>query len=343
MTDCDAVIVGIGPGGRDRRRRAHRGGLVGDRAREGPQPPPRARAAVRAARATSATTRSSSSQRHFLGPDPLLEPRTFRRARGRRRPALHRRGEQPPVDGRRRRLPRRRQAAALPRGRLPRSHRELGPIDGADVVDWPLDYDELEPYYAEAERVVGVAGDAHGQPVRGVARRARTRCRRARTCSAPSLTTRSRDPPRLPPVPRADRREQRRVRRPARVQQLRVLRLLRLPDRRQGRSGRAAAARAAHRPVRDPPRVATSPTCCSTRTGRRARGVRYLDADGNDARGDAPATWCSRAARSRRRACCCAAGIGNSRRRRPLPHVPLPDATCSASSRSGCTRTAAGP
>ena len=35
-------------------------------------------------------------------------------------------------------------------------------------------------------------------------------------------------------------------------------------------------------------------------------------------------------------------GLGNSRRRRPLPHVPLPDATCSASSRSGCTATAAG-
>ena len=46
--------------------------------------------------------------------------------------------------------------------------------------------------------------------------------------------------------------------------------------------------------------------------GRAGRGVRYLDADGDDARGDgARASW-SPAARSRRRACCCAAGIGNS-------------------------------
>ena len=35
----------------------------------------------------------------------------------------------------------------------------LGPIDGADVVDWPLSYADLEPYYAEAERLVGVAGE----------------------------------------------------------------------------------------------------------------------------------------------------------------------------------------
>ena len=34
-----------------------------------------------------------------------------------------------------------------------------GPIDGADVVDWPLSYADLEPYYAESERLVGVAGE----------------------------------------------------------------------------------------------------------------------------------------------------------------------------------------
>lgn len=35
---------------------------------------------------------------------------------------------------------------------------EFGPIDGANVVDWPISYDELEPYYAKVERVVGVSG-----------------------------------------------------------------------------------------------------------------------------------------------------------------------------------------
>ncbi len=51
-------------------------------------------------------------------------------------------------------------------GKLPRFREDdfrlrstLGPIEGADVVDWPLTYDELEPYYAEAERLVGVAGE----------------------------------------------------------------------------------------------------------------------------------------------------------------------------------------
>lgn len=39
-------------------------------------------------------------------------------------------------------------------------HELLGPIDGADVTDWPFTYDEIEPRYAEAERLLGVAGDA---------------------------------------------------------------------------------------------------------------------------------------------------------------------------------------
>lgn len=34
----------------------------------------------------------------------------------------------------------------------------FGPIKGADVVDWPISYDDLEPYYARVEREVGVSG-----------------------------------------------------------------------------------------------------------------------------------------------------------------------------------------
>ena len=146
-------------------------------------------------------------------------------------------------------------------GKLPRFREDdfaplsaAGPVEGADLVDWPVDYDEMEPYYAAAERTVGVAGRGRREPVRGVARRS------VPDAAGPGHVLRRRDgrggdPARLPPVPRADRREQRRVRRPAGVQQLRVLRLLRLPDRREGRSGRAAAPRAAHRPLRDPARV----------------------------------------------------------------------------------------
>ena len=35
---------------------------------------------------------------------------------------------------------------------------EFGAIDGANVADWPISYDELEPYYAMVEREVGVSG-----------------------------------------------------------------------------------------------------------------------------------------------------------------------------------------
>jgi choline dehydrogenase-like flavoprotein len=35
---------------------------------------------------------------------------------------------------------------------------EYGPINGANVVDWPISYDEMEPFYAKVESVVGVSG-----------------------------------------------------------------------------------------------------------------------------------------------------------------------------------------
>ncbi|MEO8605374.1 MAG: NAD(P)-binding protein, partial [bacterium] len=31
-------------------------------------------------------------------------------------------------------------------------------FDGTSFIDWPLSYDELEPFYGEAERITGVAG-----------------------------------------------------------------------------------------------------------------------------------------------------------------------------------------
>ncbi len=33
-----------------------------------------------------------------------------------------------------------------------------GPIEGANIVDWPIDYDHLEPYYTKVEKAVGVSG-----------------------------------------------------------------------------------------------------------------------------------------------------------------------------------------
>ncbi len=44
----------------------------------------------------------------------------------------------------------------------------FGPVERANVVDWPIDYDDLEPYYDKVEKVVGVSGravkHAHAEP-----------------------------------------------------------------------------------------------------------------------------------------------------------------------------------
>jgi choline dehydrogenase-like flavoprotein len=45
----------------------------------------------------------------------------------------------------------------------------LGAIEGADLVDWPITYAELEPYYTKVEWEVGVSGLAGASPVRPVA------------------------------------------------------------------------------------------------------------------------------------------------------------------------------
>lgn len=35
---------------------------------------------------------------------------------------------------------------------------EYGPIEGANIEDWPISYDDLEPYYTKVESVVGISG-----------------------------------------------------------------------------------------------------------------------------------------------------------------------------------------
>ena len=41
---------------------------------------------------------------------------------------------------------------------------EYGPIKGANVVDWPIAYEDLEPYYAKVEKEVGISGQANTHP-----------------------------------------------------------------------------------------------------------------------------------------------------------------------------------
>jgi choline dehydrogenase-like flavoprotein len=106
----------------------------------------------------SANDELKALHRHLLGPDPLVEPRTFRRDEGDGDHLLVGLVNSLPstVGG----------GGFHADGKLPRFREDdfrlcsaLGPVEGADVVDWPLGYDDLERYYAEAERLVGVAGE----------------------------------------------------------------------------------------------------------------------------------------------------------------------------------------
>lgn len=99
-----------------------------------------------------------SVYRHLLGGDPIIEPRTFRRseADGDHLLVGHVNTLPTTVGG----------GGVHADAKLPRFREidfrlrsERGPVEGADVVDWPLAYEDLEPYYAEGERLVGVAGE----------------------------------------------------------------------------------------------------------------------------------------------------------------------------------------
>ncbi|MEE8212504.1 MAG: GMC family oxidoreductase, partial [Acidiferrobacterales bacterium] len=41
---------------------------------------------------------------------------------------------------------------------------EFGAIEGANIVDWPIDYDDLEPYYSKVEQAVGISGRVVNHP-----------------------------------------------------------------------------------------------------------------------------------------------------------------------------------
>jgi gluconate 2-dehydrogenase alpha chain len=101
--------------------------------------------------------------RHFLGPDPLLEPRTFRASvrDGDRTHTGDVNNVPSTVGG----------GGTHADGKVPRFREddfrmlsEWGPVDGASVADWPLGYDDLESAYAAAERLIGVAGEAGANP-----------------------------------------------------------------------------------------------------------------------------------------------------------------------------------
>ena len=34
----------------------------------------------------------------------------------------------------------------------------FGKIEGANIIDWPITYNDLEPYYTKVEKIVGISG-----------------------------------------------------------------------------------------------------------------------------------------------------------------------------------------
>jgi choline dehydrogenase-like flavoprotein len=41
---------------------------------------------------------------------------------------------------------------------------EYGPIEGANIVDWPISYEDMEPYFTKVEQIVGVSGKVVQHP-----------------------------------------------------------------------------------------------------------------------------------------------------------------------------------
>jgi choline dehydrogenase-like flavoprotein len=160
--DFDAIIVGSGPGGSAAAYALTRAGhsvLIVERGRNhliDLDDPSRLLARF-------SNDEIKFGPRHFLGPDPLVEPRTFRTAESERNHEFVGEVNNLPatVGG----------GAVHADGKVPRFLEEdfrllseRGPVDGAEVADWPLSYSDLEPFYEEAERLIGVAGEAGANP-----------------------------------------------------------------------------------------------------------------------------------------------------------------------------------
>ena len=159
-------------------------------------------------------------------------------------------------------------------GKLPRFREDdfaplsvSGPVDGAELVDWPMDYDEMEPYYAAAERVGRRGRRVRNESVRIVAGRSRTRCHPAPTCSARSS----------PATPRR-RLGYHPYRAPTGVNSVEYdgrppcnncgfCGYFGCPIDAKGDPVAPLRRRVADRPLRDPHREHTSPTSCSTAVG----------------------------------------------------------------------------
>jgi choline dehydrogenase-like flavoprotein len=114
------------------------------------------------------TTTFSSDElkqdRHFAKADPDAEPRVFRSTATRAAPVIGTVQSLPQtVAG----------GTAHWDAKTPRfwdidfqKRSLLGPIAGAEVIDWPFNYEEIGPLYDDVENLIGVAGDVRDLPAR---------------------------------------------------------------------------------------------------------------------------------------------------------------------------------
>lgn len=100
----------------------------------------------------------SNASRYFEDPDTDLEPRTYRHSTSDAEPlAVGNVNHLPSTVG---------GGTVHWDAKTPRlwdidfkKKSTLGPVDGADIIDWPFAYGDLAPFYDEIESLIGVQGD----------------------------------------------------------------------------------------------------------------------------------------------------------------------------------------
>jgi gluconate 2-dehydrogenase alpha chain len=149
VSDCDAVVIGSGPGGATTAEVLTAAGWSVVMLEKGRNHLIDTTAPFEFRRHFS-NDELAQTRRYLLGPDPMLEPRVYRDTVGEvnNLPST--------VGG----------GGVHADAKLPRFREEdfalastRGVIDGALIEDWPFGYDELEPHYAAVERSLGVAGE----------------------------------------------------------------------------------------------------------------------------------------------------------------------------------------